>query len=122
MQQISQYAAAVATSAVTGQPIPENVTPAGAGTPTTADPTGSPAHPQPHPQPQPRVVFTRPTFTPPAPPPPFSGGTFHMRPGVPGQVRSRRRVITLLRTLERPYYTTFLVFIYILINDPYCAT
>ncbi|KAK0155546.1 Large proline-rich protein bag6-B [Merluccius polli] len=81
MQQISQYAAAVATSAVTGQPIPAQATPPGPSTPTTT-PTSAPAPPQP----QPRVVFTRPTFTPPAPPPPFSGGTIHMRPGVPGQM------------------------------------
>ena len=98
MQQISQYAAAVATSAVTGQPIPEHVTPVGVSTPTTTTtPTSSPAHPQP--QPQPRVVFARPTFTPPAPPPPFSGGTFHMRPGVPGQVRGHCHITTGLSAL-----------------------
>ncbi|KAG7276568.1 hypothetical protein CRUP_019618 [Coryphaenoides rupestris] len=81
MQQISQYAAAVATSAVTGQPIPAQATPPGSSTPTTTPTTT----PQAQPQAQTRVVFTRPTFTSPAPPPPFGGGTIHMRPGVPGQ-------------------------------------
>lgn len=100
MQQISQYAAAVATSAATasGQPVPPHPTPpsstptssattTGPNTPTTtptAPPPPSHAGPQ---QPQDRVVFTRPPFATNIPPPAFGtrGTTINVRAAMPGQ-------------------------------------
>ncbi|KAG7216538.1 hypothetical protein INR49_002025 [Caranx melampygus] len=100
MQQISQYAAAVATSAATaatGQPVPPQPTPpgyssttnssattTGPNTPTTT-PTAPP--PPPHAGPQARVLFTRPPFAPNMPPPAFGtrGTTINVRAAMPGQ-------------------------------------
>ncbi|KAM4568360.1 large proline-rich protein BAG6 isoform 2-T5 [Fundulus diaphanus] len=99
MQQISQYAAAVATSAATtGQPGPPQPTPpsatptssattTGPNTPTTtptAPPPASQAGPQ---QPQARVVFSRPPFAANLPPPAFGtrGTTINVRAAMPGQ-------------------------------------
>ncbi|XP_035528981.1 large proline-rich protein BAG6 isoform X1 [Morone saxatilis] len=103
MQQISQYAAAVATSAATatvaGQPVPPQPTPpgysstansstttTGPNTPTTT-PTAPPPPPHTGPQPQARVVFTRPPFAPNMPPPAFGtrGTTINVRAAMPGQ-------------------------------------
>ncbi|XP_028327653.1 large proline-rich protein BAG6 [Gouania willdenowi] len=101
MQQISQYAAAVATSAATaatGQPVPPQPTPpgysstansstttTGPNTPTTT-PTAPPPPPHAGAQPQARVVFTRPPFAPNMPPP-FGGRatTINVRAAMPGQ-------------------------------------
>lgn len=101
MQQISQYAAAVATSAATatGPPVPPQPTPpgpsstanssattTGPNTPTTT-PTAPPPPPHGGPQPQARVVFTRPSFQPNMPPPAFGprGTTINVRAAMPGQ-------------------------------------
>ncbi|XP_028254733.1 large proline-rich protein BAG6 isoform X2 [Parambassis ranga] len=103
MQQISQYAAAVATSAATsaasGQPVPPQPTPpgysstansstttTGPNTPTTT-PTAPPPLPHTGPQPQARVLFTRPPFGPSMPPPAFGtrGATINVRAAMPGQ-------------------------------------
>lgn len=101
MQQISQYAAAVATSATTatGQPAAPQPTPpgysstansstttTGPNTPTTT-PTAPPPPPHAGPQPQARVVFTRPPFAPNMPPPAFGtrGTTINVRAAMPGQ-------------------------------------
>ncbi|KAF7656817.1 hypothetical protein LDENG_00035900 [Lucifuga dentata] len=95
MQQISQYATAVATSAATGQPIRPQATPpwyvptsttTGPSTLTTT-PTAPPPPPQAGPQPQARVVFTRPAFPPNIPPPAFGtrGTTINVRAAMPGQ-------------------------------------
>ncbi|KAM3614581.1 uncharacterized protein V6R79_016407 [Siganus canaliculatus] len=100
MQQISQYAAAVATSAAAaGQPVPPQPTPpgysstgnssattTGPNTPTTT-PTAPPPPPHAGPQPQARVVFTRPPFAPNMPPPAFGtrGTTINVRAAMPGQ-------------------------------------
>ncbi|XP_068425333.1 large proline-rich protein BAG6 isoform X1 [Clinocottus analis] len=99
MQQISQYAAAVATSAATAtghpaapQPTPpgysstanSSTTTTGPNTPTTT-PTAPP--PPPHTGPQARVVFTRPPFAPNMPTPAFGtrGTTINVRAAMPGQ-------------------------------------
>lgn len=101
MQQISQYAAAVATSAATatGPPVPPQPTPpghnstanssattTGPNTPTTT-PTAPPPPPHSGPQPQARVVFTRPSFQPNIPPSAFGprGTTINVRAAMPGQ-------------------------------------
>ncbi|XP_061573374.1 large proline-rich protein BAG6 isoform X2 [Cololabis saira] len=103
MQQISQYAAAVATSAATavatGQPVPPQPTPpgysstpnsstttTGPNTPTTT-PTAPPPPSHTSPQPQARVVFTRPPFAANMPPPAFGtrGTTINVRAALPGQ-------------------------------------
>ncbi|XP_074539611.1 large proline-rich protein BAG6 isoform X2 [Halichoeres trimaculatus] len=100
MQQISQYAAAVATSAATaGHPVPPQPTPpgysstansstttTGPNTPTTT-PTAPPPPPHAGPQPQARVVFTRPPFAPNMAPPTFGprGTTINVRAAMPGQ-------------------------------------
>uniref|UniRef100_A0A3Q4BP03 BCL2-associated athanogene 6 n=1 Tax=Mola mola TaxID=94237 RepID=A0A3Q4BP03_MOLML len=103
MQQISQYAAAVATSAApataTGQPVPPQPTPpgysstanssattTGPNTPTTT-PTAPPPPPHTGPQPQARVVFTRPSFSPNMPASAFGtrGTTINVRAAMPGQ-------------------------------------
>ncbi|XP_060905955.1 large proline-rich protein BAG6 [Labrus mixtus] len=100
MQQISQYAAAVATSAATaGHPVPPQPTPpgysstansstttTGPNTPTTT-PTAPPPPPHTGPQPQARVVFTRPPFAPNMAPPAFGprGTTINVRAAMPGQ-------------------------------------
>ncbi|XP_074508892.1 large proline-rich protein BAG6 isoform X10 [Sebastes fasciatus] len=101
MQQISQYAAAVATSATTatGQPAAPQPTPpgysstansstttTGPNTPTTT-PTAPPPPPHAGPQAQARVVFTRPPFAPNMPPPAFGtrGTTINVRAAMPGQ-------------------------------------
>ncbi|XP_041843065.1 large proline-rich protein BAG6 isoform X2 [Melanotaenia boesemani] len=101
MQQISQYAAAVATSAAaaTGQPVPPQPTPpgysstpnsstttTGPNTPTTT-PTAPPPPSQSSPQPQARVVFTRPRFATNMPPMAFGtrGTTINVRAAMPGQ-------------------------------------
>lgn len=103
MQQISQYAAAVATSAATaaatGQPTPPQPTPPGqSSTPSSSaattgpnTPTTTPTAPPPpshgSPQPQARVVFTRPSFTTNITPPAFGtrGTTINVRAAMPGQ-------------------------------------
>lgn len=98
MQQISQYAAAVATAAATGQTVPPQATPGysstatssttttGPNTPTTT-PTAPPPPPHTGPQPQARVVFTRPPFPPNMAPPAFGtrGTTINLRAAMPGQ-------------------------------------
>lgn len=104
MQQISQYAAAVATSAATastaatGQPVPPQPVPPGnsftasSSTTTTGPntPTTTPTAPPPPPnsgQPHARVVFTRPSFSPNIPPSAFGtrGTTINVRATMPGQ-------------------------------------
>ncbi|XP_040020096.2 large proline-rich protein BAG6 isoform X3 [Gasterosteus aculeatus] len=101
MQQISQYAAAVATSAATATGHPtapqapppgynstanSSTTTTGPNTPTTT-PTAPPPPPHAGPQPQARVVFTRPPFAPNMPPPSFGtrGTTINVRAAMPGQ-------------------------------------
>ncbi|XP_072317777.1 large proline-rich protein BAG6 isoform X2 [Eucyclogobius newberryi] len=89
MTQISQYAAAVATSAATatatGQTAPPGAAP-GHGAPPTAFPAPPPPSAQGTP-PQPRVVFGRPPFPPNMPPPAFGtrGTTINVRAAMPGQ-------------------------------------
>lgn len=105
MQQITHYAAALATNAApapataTGQPVPPQPTPpgysstanssattTGPNTPTTT-PTAPPPPPHTGPQPQARVVFTRPSFSPNMPPSAFGtrGTTINVRAAMPGQ-------------------------------------
>ncbi|KAM6967910.1 large proline-rich protein BAG6 isoform 2-T2 [Aplochiton taeniatus] len=98
MQQIGQYAAAMATgaatAAATGQPTPpgsastatSSTTTTGPNTPTTT-PTAPPPPPPAGTQPQARVVFTRPAFAPGMPPQAFGprGATFNVRTAMPGQ-------------------------------------
>ncbi|XP_056141602.1 large proline-rich protein BAG6 isoform X2 [Lampris incognitus] len=98
MQQISQYSAAMATSAataaVTGQAVPAQPTPPGSSSTTTTGPntptttpTAPPPPPHAGPQPQARVVFTRPGFAPGMPPSAFGtrGAAINVRTDVPGQ-------------------------------------
>lgn len=110
MQQITQYAAAVATSAAaataTGQPVPPQPTPpgystanssattTGPNTPTTT-PTAPPAPPHTGPQPQARVVFTRPSFPPNIPSSAFGtrGTTINVRATMPGQQPGQVRIL-----------------------------
>uniref|UniRef100_A0A667WWS2 BCL2-associated athanogene 6 n=1 Tax=Myripristis murdjan TaxID=586833 RepID=A0A667WWS2_9TELE len=86
MQQISQYAAAVATSATTaaatGQPVPPQPTAPGPNTPTTT-PTAPPP-PDTGPRPQARMSFRRPARM---PPPVFGtrGATINVSAAMPGQ-------------------------------------
>ncbi|XP_069571083.1 large proline-rich protein BAG6 isoform X2 [Brachyistius frenatus] len=101
MQQISQYATALASSAATAasqpatpQPTPSgysstansSTTTTGPNTPTTT-PTAPPPPPHAGPQPQARVLFTRPPFAPNMPPPAFGsrGTTINVRAAMPGQ-------------------------------------
>lgn len=112
MQQISQYAAAVATNAATaataatGQPVPPQPTPPGhsftanSSTTTTGPntPTTTPTAPPPPPnssQPHARVVFTRPSFTPNIPPSAFGtrGTTINVRATMPGQQPGQVRMV-----------------------------
>lgn len=114
MQQISQYAAAVATSAATaatsttatGQPVPPQPAPPGnsftanssATTTGPNTPTTTPTAPPPPPnsaQPHARVVFTRPSFSPNLPPSAFGtrGTTINVRATMPGQQPGQVRVV-----------------------------
>lgn len=103
MQQISQYATAVATSATSaatasttaaGPPAPPQPTPPGNGSSTATTgpntPTTTPTAPPPPPNggpPHARVVFTRPSFSPNIPPSAFGtrGTTINVRATMPGQ-------------------------------------
>ncbi|XP_068610999.1 large proline-rich protein BAG6 [Brachionichthys hirsutus] len=130
MQQISQYAAAVATSAATvttaaGQPVPPQPTPTppgysstanssttttGPNTPTTT-PTAPPPPPSTGPQPQARVLFSRPPFSPNMPPPPFGtrGTTINVRAAVPtlqqGQAALNQMISGLVGQILQPAQT-----------------
>lgn len=106
MQQISQYATAVATSATSatsaaaasttaaGPPAPPQPTPPGNGSSAATTgpntPTTTPTAPPPPPNggpPHARVVFTRPSFSPNIPPSAFGsrGTTINVRATMPGQ-------------------------------------
>lgn len=88
MQQISQYAAAVATSAATtGQTAPPTATAGNGSAPASTPAPPPPPPPTQGPPPQARVVFGRPPFPPNMPPPPFGarGTTINVRAAMPGQ-------------------------------------